>query len=127
MTISVVTDVRNVWNIRNAPTSTGSKVALANKRLMPPRALILCIVLALGGCGILDEGLRDMKSHATEAISDLIPTWMGGLPSSAPPRPDDPKYAQWLKAQQEEAARPKNDKKDDTPKPEPQSSEAPTD
>src|SRR3974390_269262 len=94
--------------------------------LCPPRALILCIALGLGGCGVLDEGLRDVKLRATATISDLIPTWMGGLPSSAPPRPDDPKYAQWLKAQQEEAARPKNDKKDDTPKPEPQSSEAPT-
>ena len=93
---------------------------------MPPRVLFLCIALALGGCGILYEGLRDVKSRTTETIADWTPTWMGGLPSTAPPRPDDPKYAQWLKAQQEQAARPKNDKKDDAPKPEPQSSEAPT-
>ena len=100
---------------------------MLHNRLMPLRALILCVALALGGCGILDEGLREVKSRASETISDLMPTWMGGLPSTAPPRPDDPKYLQWLKAQQEQAARPKNDKKDDTPKPEPQSSEAPTD
>jgi hypothetical protein len=94
MTISVVTDVRNVWNIRNAPDTDRLQGCAFHNPLMPPRALILCIVLVLGGCGVLDEGLRNVKSRATETISDLIPTWMGGLPSSAPLRPDDPKYAQ---------------------------------
>ncbi len=55
-----------------------------------------------------------------------MPTWMGGLPKGVPPRPDDPKYAQWLKAQQEEAARPKNAKQDAMPKQDAESSEKPT-
>ncbi len=81
---------------------------------MSPRVLTICIALGLGGCGILDEGLHDVKSRTSETIADFMPTWMGGLPKEAPPRPDDPKYEAWLKAQEQEAVRPKNQKDEAT-------------
>ncbi len=81
---------------------------------------LLCIAalcLLLSGCGL---PLDDLRSKASGTIADLMPTWMGGLPKEVPPRPGDPKYAEWLKAQQDEAARPKSTKKDEMPQQEDQ-------
>jgi hypothetical protein len=32
-------------------------------------------------------------------VADTVPTWMGGLPADAPPRPSDPRYAEYERAQ----------------------------
>ncbi len=32
-------------------------------------------------------------------VADTMPTWMGGLPADAPPRPSDPRYAEYERAQ----------------------------
>jgi hypothetical protein len=57
----------------------------------------LCILIPLlSGCA------------ATSAfVADTMPTWMGGLPEGAPPRPSDPRYAEYERQQQEKAAAPK--------------------
>lgn len=36
-------------------------------------------------------------------VADTMPTWMGGLPADVPPRPSDPRYAEYERAQQAKA------------------------
>jgi hypothetical protein len=40
-------------------------------------------------------------------VADM-PSWMGGLPPGAPPRPGTPAYDAWQAERAREAARPKN-------------------
>jgi len=55
-------------------------------------ALILVLPL-LSGCS------------ATGAfMADNMPTWMGGEPEGIPPRPSDPRYPEYERAQQAKAA-----------------------
>ena len=58
--------------------------------LAAPISPIIATALLLSGCGAT-------KSSISESVSDRIPHWAGGLPADAPPRPDDPKYAEYLK------------------------------
>jgi hypothetical protein len=51
--------------------------------------LVLCIGLALGGCGSF-----------AGAVSDHWPTWAGGMPNDVPPRPGAPGYAEFISHQQ---------------------------
>ena len=37
-------------------------------------------------------------------MADSIPHWAGGLPADAPPRPADPKYAEYLEKLKDKAA-----------------------
>lgn len=56
---------------------------------------ILAIVLLstlLSGCGALN-------SFIGTSIGDYVPEWAGGLPKDAPPRPDDPRYQQYMDEQ----------------------------
>jgi ABC-type glycerol-3-phosphate transport system substrate-binding protein len=52
-------------------------------------ALIIVAALLLSGCGAINSSL-------SEAVTDSIPHWAGGLPADAPPRVTDPKYAEYL-------------------------------
>ena len=52
-------------------------------------ALIIAAATLLSGCGAINSSL-------SETVTDSIPHWAGGLPSGVPPRPDDPKYAEYL-------------------------------
>lgn len=52
-------------------------------------SLIIAAALLLSGCGAIDSSL-------SETVTDSIPHWAGGLPPDVPPRPDDPKYADYL-------------------------------
>lgn len=36
-------------------------------------------------------------------MADTMPAWMGGLPADVPPRPSDPRYAEYERAQQAKA------------------------
>jgi hypothetical protein len=45
---------------------------------------------ALSGCGTINEKL-------SAGAADIIPTWAGGLPSDAPPRPGTAKYDEYMK------------------------------
>ncbi len=45
---------------------------------------------ALGGCGTINEKLAS-------GVSDTLPTWAGGLPSDAPPRPGTAKYDEFMR------------------------------
>jgi hypothetical protein len=58
--------------------------------------LLVAAALLLGGCG-------EINSSLSENVADSIPHWAGGLPPDVPPRPGDPKYAEYLKTLQAKA------------------------
>ena len=53
-------------------------------------ATLLSAGMLLAGCG---------ASNLSSYLADNIPHWMGGLPSDAPPRDGDPRYAEYYRAQ----------------------------
>lgn len=59
-------------------------------------AVLVAAGLSLGACGALNSSL-------SETMADSIPHWAGGLPADAPPRADDPKYADYIKKLNEKA------------------------
>jgi hypothetical protein len=52
-------------------------------------SMIIAAALLLSGCGAINSSL-------SATMADNIPHWAGGLPPDAPPRPSDPKYADYL-------------------------------
>jgi hypothetical protein len=66
---------------------------------MPIRTRQLVIVLAvmlpagvLGGCSTINTSLA--------GTGEALPTWLGGMPADAPPRPGTPKYDEFMKEQE---------------------------
>ena len=57
-------------------------------------AIVLAVTLPacglLGGCGTINEKL-------SAGVSDAIPTWAGGMPADAPPRPGTARYDEYMK------------------------------
>jgi len=54
----------------------------------------LCLIAPLlTGCGAISG-----------FIADSLPVWAGGLPAEVPPRPSDPRYPEYERAQQAKAA-----------------------
>jgi hypothetical protein len=51
--------------------------------------LLVAAALLLSGCGAINSSLSG-------TVADSIPHWAGGLPPDVPPRPSDPKYADYL-------------------------------
>jgi hypothetical protein len=52
-------------------------------------SLIIAAAVSLSGCGAINSSL-------SATMADSIPHWAGGLPLNVPPRPSDPKYAEYL-------------------------------
>ena len=52
-------------------------------------SLLVAAALLLSGCGAINSSLSG-------TVADSIPHWAGGLPLDVPPRPSDPKYADYL-------------------------------
>ena len=52
-------------------------------------SLLVTAALLLSGCGAINSSLSG-------TVADSIPHWAGGLPPDIPPRPSDPKYADYL-------------------------------
>jgi hypothetical protein len=50
-------------------------------------ALLAC---GLGGCGTINANLA-------AGVSDTLPSWAGGLPPDAPPRPGSAKYEEFMR------------------------------
>ena len=56
-------------------------------------AIVLAVALLacdLGACGTINENLA-------AGLGDLIPSWAGGLPADAPPRPGTAKYDEFMR------------------------------
>jgi hypothetical protein len=65
--------------------------------MMKPSLIFLFLIANLvAGCATSSNPVADM------------PSWMGGLPAGAPPRPGTPAYEAWQAERAKEAARPKN-------------------
>jgi len=58
---------------------------------------VLFLTCSLGGCG-------SISSFLAGSMGDLIPSWAGGLPADAPPRPGTPKYDEWVKQHEQNTA-----------------------
>ena len=56
-------------------------------------AALIVVLPLLSGC-----------SATSAFMADNMPTWMGGLPEGVPPRPSDPRYPEYERAQQAKAA-----------------------
>lgn len=54
---------------------------------------LLLISILLNGC-----------TSTSEFLADSIPTWAGGLPPDAPPRPSDPRYPEYERSLREKTA-----------------------
>ena len=64
---------------------------------MMPRLIVLSLIAnLLSGC----------TTSGSNPVADM-PSWMGGLPADAPPRPGTPAYEAWQAERAKEAARPK--------------------
>jgi hypothetical protein len=75
-----------------------SPMPISNRHL----AVVLAVALsacALGGCGTINEKLSD-------GMGDYIPSWLGGLPADAPPRPGTAKYDEYMKERERERLEP---------------------
>jgi hypothetical protein len=59
-------------------------------------ALLAC---NLGACGTINENLA-------AGLGDLIPSWAGGLPADAPPRPGTAKYDEFMKERERKRLEP---------------------
>jgi hypothetical protein len=81
----------------------------ASQRL-PVVVAIALMAFGLGGCGTVNH-------YAAIGFENVIPTWAGGLPSDAPPRPGTAEYDEFMRKREEarlQPAAPKDDaKKDD--------------
>lgn len=49
------------------------------------------IGFSLSGCG-------SINSYLAEKTPDVLPSWLGGLPENAPPRPSDLRYPAYERA-----------------------------
>ena len=59
-------------------------------------ALLAC---DLGACGTINENLA-------AGLGDLIPSWAGGLPADAPPRPGTAKYDEFMRERERKRLEP---------------------
>ena len=65
--------------------------------IFPVVALLLGT--SLSGCGTINEKLA-------AGVSDAIPSWAGGLPPDAPPRPGTPEYEEFMREQERKRVEP---------------------
>lgn len=59
-------------------------------RRLPAIFVLVLTSGVLSGCG-------SISSFMAGGMADLLPSWAGGLPADAPPRPGTPEYEAYLK------------------------------
>jgi hypothetical protein len=72
--------------------------------------LLTLISLALSACSL--GGCGSINANLAAGISDTLPSWAGGLPPDAPPRPGSAKYEEFMREREKkrlEAAQPKDE------------------
>ncbi len=67
-------------------------------------ALCAALLMLLSGCG-------EVSSRMAETIADYWPAWAGGEPKDVPPRPDDPRYQQFIEMEKAKAIVPSSQQK----------------
>jgi hypothetical protein len=53
---------------------------------------------------LLTSALLSGCTSTSEFLADSLPTWAGGLPPDAPPRPSDPRYPEYERSLREKTA-----------------------
>jgi hypothetical protein len=83
---------------------------------MPNRFHVLILMaLALLACGL--GGCGTINGYLAAGMSDSIPTWLGGMPADAPPRPGTAKYDEFIKEREQKRLEPAPPKEDANPSP----------
>jgi hypothetical protein len=59
------------------------------------RLLVTLFALALTGCAL--GGCGSVNEKLSAGAADLIPSWAGGLPADAPPRPGTAKFDEFMR------------------------------
>jgi hypothetical protein len=90
---------------------------------MPTSARPLAIVFALAMAGCPLAGCGTVNEKLSAGTADLIPTWAGGLPADAPPRPGTAKYDEFMRERERKRLMPAAERGDET-KPAPTSQDA---
>jgi hypothetical protein len=68
------------------------------------RHLAILLVVALQAFGLSACGTINEKLAA--GVSDTLPTWAGGLPADAPPRPGTAKYEEFMRERERKRLEP---------------------
>ena len=63
--------------------------------MLKTRQIAVLAVATLAGCALTGCGTLNEKLAA--GVSDVIPTWAGGMPADAPPRPGTAKYDEFMR------------------------------
>jgi len=66
--------------------------------------------IGLSGCGSINEKLA-------AGVSDTIPTWLGGMPADAPPRPGTAKYDEFMRERERRRLMPAAEREREDAKP----------
>jgi len=65
----------------------------------------VALASSLAACGTLNERLA-------AGLGDVIPTWAGGLPADAPPRPGTVKYDEYMRERERKRLIPASERED---------------
>jgi len=71
------------------------------------------LAVSLAGCTLCGCGTINEKVSA--GVADGLPTWAGGLPADAPPRPGSAKYDEYMKERERRRLMPASERGDDKP------------
>ena len=74
--------------------------------------IVMIIALSLAGFGL--SGCGTINEKLAAGTADIIPTWAGGLPSDAPPRPGTAKYDEYMKERERKRLMPAAERGDDS-------------
>jgi hypothetical protein len=82
------------------------------------RQIVIAVSVALPACGL--GGCSSINEKLAAGISDALPSWAGGLPADAPPRPGTAKYDEFMRERERKRLEPAS-AKDEPGKPSEQS------
>jgi hypothetical protein len=68
------------------------------------RQLAIVLAVALPACGL--GGCGTINGYLASSMSDAIPTWLGGMPADAPPRPGTAQYDEYMKEREQKRLQP---------------------
>jgi hypothetical protein len=80
-------------------TARGSRLNRPSHRQAWTLLVAALVTSGLSGCGTINEKIAS-------GAGDYVPTWAGGLPANAPPRPGTPEYDAWTKENERRRAMP---------------------
>ncbi len=76
------------------------------------RHIVAIVAAALAGCCL--SGCGTINEKLAAGMSDSIPTWAGGLPADAPPRPGSVKYDEYMKERERRRLTPAAERGEET-------------